>query len=97
MSSVVRVEGRMPLFRAPEPVSDAAHRLEKFAAVAKLRSQPGHVHVHRSRLDLCFRIPGGLEELPSGLNTASPLQKYLEQAVLERRQLHLLAIAERAV
>jgi hypothetical protein len=85
------------LLWSAEPVSHSADRLQHVSRAAELGSQPCDVHIHSPGLYLGFRVPCGLQKLPPRLYLAAPLQEDLQQPVLERREVHILAVGAGAM
>ena len=77
--------------RRPEPVADAADRLDEARAagvVAELAAQVPDVHLEHVLVTLEVEPPGGVEELLTGEHDAGVAPERLEDRELEGGQLH---------
>src|SRR4029079_13008972 len=64
-----------PALTSAKAVTESSHGLDQLPGVLQLGSEPLHVHVHRTGLNVRLSLPNDLQQLGTALHPTAPLHQ----------------------
>src|SRR6476620_5223694 len=81
-----------PALTSPKAVTESSHGLDQLAGILQLGSEPLHVHVHRTGLNVRLSLPDDLQQLGTALHSSPPLHQSKQELVFGRGEIQFAAV-----